>query len=173
MYWLENRLIRSYENRVGTKLDYVRDILRSSRAAFWKFSLFMPLSGHRKHASAEALAVARIAAVKAEDCGPCLQINVDFALHEGVAPEVVEKAVLAPEALTRDFALIYRFAAAVAANTDEIELLRAALSDRLAPGIMTELAIAIASARVYPSLKRGLGHSKSCAAVNIDLAMAA
>lgn len=173
MHWLEKRIIRSYEERVGAKLDYVRDILRSSRAAFWKFSLFMPLSGHRKHASAESLAVARIAAVKAEDCGPCLQINVDFALHEGVAPEVIENAVFAPELLTRDFALIYRFAEAVAENSDDIELLRAALSDRLAPRVMTELAIAIASARVYPALKRGLGHSKSCAAVNIDLAMAA
>ncbi len=173
MHWLEKRIIRSYEDRVGAKLDYVREILRSSRAAFWKFSLFMPLSAHRKHASAESLAVARIAAVKAEDCGPCLQINVDFALHEGVALEIVENAVFTPEALSRDFALIYRFAEAVATNSDDIELLRAALSDRLAPKIMTELAIAIASARVYPALKRGMGHSRRCAAVNIDLAMAA
>ncbi len=173
MQWLEKRLIRSYEGRTGATLDYLRDILRSSRSAFWKFSLFMPLSGHRKHASAEALAVARIAAVKSEDCGPCLQINVDFALQDGVAPEIVEKAVFAPETLSRDQSLIYRFAEAVAANTDDIELLRAALSDRLAPAIMTELAIAIASTRVYPALKRGMGHSKSCAAVKIDLAMAA
>lgn len=173
MHWLEKRIIRFLEGRVGANLDYVRDIVRSSRSAFWKYSLVMPLSGHRKHASAASLAVARIAAVKTEDCGPCLQINVDFALHDGAAPEIVEKAVFAPEALSRDFALIYRFAEAVAANADDIELLRAALSDRLSPRIVTELVIAIASARVYPAMKRGLGHSKSCAAVNIDLAMAA
>lgn len=173
MHWLENRLIRSYEGRVGAKLDYVREILRSSRAAFWKFSLFMPLSGHRKHASADSLAVARIAAVKAEDCGPCLQINVDFALCEGVAPKIVETAVFAPDALDGELGLAYRFADAVASNMDGIEALRTELSASMTDEAITELAIAIASARVYPALKRGLGHSKSCAAVNIDLAMAA
>lgn len=173
MHWLENRIIRSYEGRVGAKLDYVRDILRSSRAAFWKFSLFMPLSGHRKHATAEWLAVARIAAVKAEDCGPCLQINVDFALSEGVAPGIIERAVFAPDDLYGDLGLVYRFADAVASNKDAIEVIRTELSPSMTDEAIAELAIAIASARVYPALKRGLGHSKSCAAVNIDLAMAA
>jgi hypothetical protein len=32
---------------------------------------------------------------------------------------------------------------------------------------MVDLAIAIASARVFPALKRGLGHAKSCSLVQI------
>ena len=69
--------------------------------------------------------------------------------------------------LDADRKLYLDFGRAVSANGPEAEELRLKLAEKLSPAAMVDLAIAIAGARVFPALKRGLGHAKSCSLVQI------
>jgi len=166
---ITSRLIDAAERKFGEKLDYVRDIANASPAAFYKFALFLAFARHRKAAPLEASYLASIGALQHEDCGPCLQIAVNQALADGVSPAIIASAVAGGARLDADRRLYLDFGRAVSANAPEVEELRHRLARKLSPAAMVDLAIAIASARVFPTLKRGLGHAKSCSLVEIKV----
>lgn len=168
MPWLENRLIARAERDTGENADYLRDLLKSSRAAFWKFGLFTFASNHRRHAQADAFHVARLAAVRAQDCGPCLQTVARFALADMPA-ERVRQILDAPETLPAPLALVHAYADAVAHNTPEANPLRERLEAQIGKKALSELALAVATTPVYATLKRGLGYAQSCASTEMIL----
>ena len=166
---IASRLIDAAEKKLGENMDYMRDIANASPAAFYKFALFMLFASHRKAAPVEACYLAAIGALQDEDCGPCLQIAVNQALAQGVAPEILSAAIAGGAALDADHRLYLDFGRAVSANAPEAEELRLKLAEKLSAPAMVDLAIAIASARVFPTLKRGLGHAKSCSLVQVKV----
>ena len=166
---IASRLIDSAEKKFGENMDYMRDIANASPTAFYKFALFMLFASHRKAAPVEAQYLAAIGALQHEDCGPCLQIAVNQALAQGVAPEILSAAIAGGHALDPDHRLYLDFGRAVSANAPEAEELRLKVAERLSAPAMVDLAIAIASARVFPTLKRGLGHAKSCSLVQVKV----
>jgi alkylhydroperoxidase/carboxymuconolactone decarboxylase family protein YurZ len=166
---ITTRLIDAAERKFGEKLDYLRDIASASPAAFYKFALFLAFARHRKAAPLDAYYLASIGALLSEDCGPCLQIAVNQALAQGVNPTVISAALAGGASLDADHKLYLDFGRAVSANVPEAEDLRLKLAEKLSPAAMVDLAIAIAGARVFPALKRGLGHAKSCSLVQIKV----
>ncbi|MCF4164154.1 hypothetical protein L2U69_00660 [Zavarzinia compransoris] len=166
--WYYRRQIDKGEARLGQSAEWLRDVLASSRAGFRKFGMFMMLANHRAHAPADLWHLCRVAADMVEDCGPCTQIAVDMALQGGVPASVLRAAVDGRlQDLSPRQALAFRFARAVAANTPEAEDLRAALEAEIGKPAMADLAIAIATARVFPAMKRALGHALSCSRVEV------
>ena len=163
------RLIDGAERKFGQKLDYLRDMASASPAAFYKFAFFLAFAKHRKAAPLEAYYLASIGALLSEDCGPCLQIAVNQALAEGVNPSVISSAVAGGASLDADRKLYLDFGRTVSANLPEAEELRLKIAEKLSPAAMVELAIAIASARLFPALKRGLGYAKSCSLMQIKV----
>jgi hypothetical protein len=165
--FLERRLDR-HEEQLGESLDWMRHILRRSRAAFRKVVRFMPMADHRTVAPKDVWHVARIAAIRHEDCGPCLQIIVTEAVHDGVPPAIV-RAVLSNDAavLGPRLDLARRFAMAVASHADEAEALRRQLVAEIGENALVDLALTIAGVRVYPTIKRALGYATSCKLVEI------
>jgi hypothetical protein len=166
---ITSRLIDVAERKFGEKLGYMRDIASASPAAFYKFGLFLAFARHRKAAPLDAYYLAAVGALQHEDCGPCLQIAVNQALADGVSPVMISAAVAGGAALDAKRRLYLDFGRAVSANLPEAEELRLRLAEKLSPAAMVDLAIAIASARVFPALKRGLGHAKSCSLVQIKV----
>jgi hypothetical protein len=165
--FLERRLDRQ-EEQLGESLDGLRHILRRSLDAFRKVVRFMPMADHRAEAPKDVWHIARIAAIRHEDCGPCLQIIVNEALHEGVAPAIVRAALSNDaSALGPRLDLARRFAMAVAAHADESEDLRRQMVAEVGADTMVDLALAIAGVRVYPTIKRALGYATSCKLMNI------
>jgi hypothetical protein len=165
--FLEWRLDRQ-EKRLGESLDWMRHILRRSLTAFRKVVRFMPMADHRAGAPKDVWHVARIAAIRQEDCGPCLQIIVNEALHDGVPPPIVRAALSNDAAaLGPRLDLARRFAVAVAAHADEAEDLRAQMTVEVGDDALVDLALAIAGVRVYPTIKRALGYATSCRLVEI------
>lgn len=158
------------ERSLGGSLDYVRHILRTSLPAFFKFALFTPLSQHRRKLPHAPYRVARIVATQDEDCGTCVQIEVNLARQDGVPADVV-KAVLnnRPEELTAELADVHRFAKAVVAASGEEDELRKRLRERYGEEGLVELALGIAAARVFPVTKRALGYATSCALVEVKV----
>ncbi len=167
---LIGRKLDAEERRMGVPLDYLRHILRVSLRSFFTFARIVPISEHRKVLPPEPYYVARMVATRDADCGTCLQIEVNLARREGVAPELL-RAVLDREtsALPAELAEVYRFAEAVVEASGAEEELRPALTTRWGEEGVVELAIAIAVARFFPIVKRGLGYAKSCRLVEIRI----
>ena len=143
--------------------SYVHEMLEASTPAFLKFGLFQMMAGHRDGVTREAWFAAKLAAVLNEDCGPCAQLNVDMALKAGVAPEIL--AALARGDLAHageDAAFGYCYGQAVAQNAPEATALAAEAEARFGKRGLVSLAMAVATTRVYPTLKRGLGHGAAC-----------
>jgi alkylhydroperoxidase family enzyme len=164
------RRLDTEERTLGMSLDYLRHILHTSLPAFLKFSLFIPLARHRRALPPAPYHVARLVATWAEDCGTCVQAEVNLARRAGVAAHVLEAVIQQRvEELEPELADIYRFTQAVVAATGEEEALRPRLHERYGEAGVVELALGIAAARVYPTTKRALGYATSCARVEVQV----
>ncbi len=164
-----NRL-RFEEKQLGGSLDYLRFIVKVSLRAFFKFVKIMPMATFRRTLPAEAYAVARLVATRHEDCGPCLQIEVNSARKSGVSSEILQKILAKDvESLPDTLADVYQFAESVVATKTDDEELRERLRQRYGDEGLIELAMAIASCRVFPTMKRALGYAKSCHLVTVEV----
>ncbi|MBI3451528.1 MAG: hypothetical protein HY057_01585 [Rhodospirillales bacterium] len=162
------RILEREERVIGGSLDYLRHILRTSLPAFFKLALFFPLSRHRRALPPAPYRVARIVAAQDEDCGTCVQIEVDMARKDGVSPAIIRAALAARFAdLPPDLADICHFTKAVVEATGEEGELRLRLRMRYGEQELVELALGIAAARVFPVTKRALGYATSCASVDL------
>ena len=125
---------------------------------------------HRRVLPVEPHFVAAIVATRDEDCGTCLQVEVNLAKKAGLSPDHL-RAVLdrQPDVLPDELADVYRFAEAVVQATYSEDNLRERIRTRYGDAGLVELALAIASARVFPVTKRALGYAKSCAEVQINI----
>ena len=167
---LVERQIVAFEKQLGESGDWMRDLFAASRSAFFKFAMFLPLSKHRTAAPVELAHIARIAASASEDCGPCLNTTVRFALFEGVDRRTVHAAATGQTGLlSPDGQLVWRFATAVAMRAPEATDLAEEVEQRLGRRVQVDLALAIATTRVFPTMKRALGYAQSCAVTPLAL----
>lgn len=160
--------LRRGEKETGEKADFVREMYDAAPGGFWRFGFFMPMSRYRKVVPAEAFAVAKIAAVHAEDCGPCLQTAVNLATADGVSPQIIRAAVTRSLAdMDERTRTAFEFAEAVVARDNRSEELRPLIVAWWGKAGTVELALVIAATRVFPTVKRALGHGQACSRVVI------
>ncbi|TNE45772.1 MAG: hypothetical protein EP341_10450 [Sphingomonadales bacterium] len=141
---------------------YLEDISNAGGFATESFQHFMAFSGHRYQAPAHVALMVALGSTRAEDCGPCVEIVRGFALAAGIDASRVENALRGKPDSEAD-ALAYAFGAAVS----EGEIGKSAeLGDQLEAqygrATRTELSLLAASSRVFPAIKRGLGHASAC-----------
>ncbi|MDA0834897.1 MAG: hypothetical protein O2955_13885 [Planctomycetota bacterium] len=159
-----NAVIDSQERKLGQSLDYLRYMLQHSFGGFRQFTKIVPMSTYRKTLPLDACYVARLVSTMQEDCGACVQIGIDMAQKEGVPTELVQSIIdddvarLSPE--LQDVANFSRHVARAEEPGDE---LRERLRNRYGDAGLVELSLAIATSRVYPTVKRALGYAKTCA----------
>jgi alkylhydroperoxidase family enzyme len=160
--------IAAAERELGVPLEYCRYMIRVSLRASLKFAKFLAVDEYRRVLPAGPMYVARIVAVRDEDCGTCVQIAVNQAKKAGVAADVL-RAVLdgRPEDLPEELGDAYRFAEAVVTQSGEEDALRERIRLRYGDEGLVEMALAIASCRVFPVTKRALGYAVSCSAVTL------
>lgn len=158
------------ERSLGESVDYLRHIVRISLPAFFKFALFTPLAEHRRKLPPTPYRIARIVATQDEDCGTCVQIEVNLARKEGVSADLI-RAVLnnCLEALPPELADVHRFAKAVVEASGQEDELRQRIREQYGEEGLVELALGIAAARVFPVTKRALGYATTCALVEVQV----
>lgn len=166
---LTDALIARQEAAVGAPLGYLRTVADASTAALAKLAAFGPLAGHRKATPAVVWHLARLAATQVQDCGTCVQIVVNQARADGVAALILQGVLAGDESRLDDAErLALRFGRAVASGDGA----RQASDDVLAwfgETVRVELALAVATAQVFPILKRGLGQDLACALVTVEV----
>ena len=163
---------RKFINRFGDhyqyNVDYLHFMLETSPAAFFKFSKFMTLSRHGESASVSALFTARIVGAVSEDCGPCVQLNVNIAREAGVAAEDIaavlrrDKTVMSP-----DVRVAFDFADAILRRAGDDDGPREKVRARWGDKGVIDLTIALQASRFYPMVKSGLGFAKTCQRVDV------
>lgn len=168
--WIVNRLLARRERQLGVSLEYIRHIYRISPAGFAALRQAMPLTQFRQTLPLDAYSVGRLVAARHEDCGSCVQIEVNLARQGGVSPDIL-RAVLndRPEELPTSLAQVYHFARCVVATDGTEEPYREAIRQRYGEQGLVELALGIASCRIFPTTKRALGYATSCAQVAVEI----
>lgn len=165
---LIERSLRKQERRTGESADFMRDIYGTAPGGFWRFVFFTPMAQYRKALPVEAYAVAKIAAAHSEDCGPCLQTCVNLATEAGVSPAIIRAAVTGDiAAMDERTRTAFEFAQAVCAHDLRSEELRPQIEAWWGKAATVELAFAIASSRLFPTVKRAMGHGQACSRVTI------
>ena len=166
-------MLKAFTNRFERRYDYdasyMRELIDTDPAAFFAFSGVSRMAGYRKGAPREALAAARLVATLTEDCGPCTQIVVTMAEEEGVPPAVLKAALTGDEVgMGPDAALAWRFGrASLARDMEAADPLRDEIVRRWGRKGLAAIALALASARVFPSVKYALGFGKACSKVQV------
>jgi len=157
-----------FAKRYDYDVSYMRDLIDTDPAAFFAFSKVQGLAGYRK-GPPEAVVAAALVGTLAEDCGPCTQIVVRMAEEKGVSPKVLKAVLEGDEAgMGPDAALAWRFArASLARDMNAADPLRDEIVERWGGKALASIALAIASARVYPTVKYALGHGKTCSKVMV------
>lgn len=163
-----HRSIRKFERMFGYDATYMHQMTEASAMAGWKFTLGTLAAQHRDGVPKEAWYAAKLAAALSEDCGPCTQLCVDMAIRDGVAPHVLAALIRGDiEAAGADAALGYRYGMAVATNAPAAASLHETVLARYGERGLTSLALVTAFSRIYPTIKRGLGHGAACARIEI------
>lgn len=166
---IREAIIKHGEARTGEGADWARDVSALGWRAFRYLAGFYRLAGFRRYAPAPLLHLARLGAVQAEDCGPCVRTTARFAKAGGLSAVSLRAALAGGAALAGDEAAAFRFgraiaggdAAGAAAEGEAIEV-------RFGRKIRTELALGAATVRFYPAMKRGMGMAASCAITRFD-----
>lgn len=161
--------IDRFEKRYDYDATYIRDLLEASPRALRAFQGVLTLAGFEEGAPPAALAAARIVATMAEDCGPCLQIAVKLG-EEARVPAETLRGILAGDhdRMGPDASLVHRFAnASLARDMATTDPLRDAVLERWGPKGLAAIALAMAAARVYPTIKYAMGHGKTCSRVRV------
>jgi AhpD family alkylhydroperoxidase len=169
------RMIKGMEKMTGVEAPYAYHLLDVAPARLWRFSLIKAVEGRRQVTPPAVYHAAGLASAMVEDCGPCVQIHVNFALKDGVAPDVL-RALIARrfESVPPDIVTAFKFGEAVSAGNIADEW-RDEIRKRWGDKGVVELAFTVAVARFYPAVKRGLGYAKACERVVVgnDVTLAA
>jgi hypothetical protein len=87
-----------------------------------------------------------------------------------VEPAILSAALAGKvEELPESLQDVYRFTEAVVTASGEDEEYRDRLRKVFGEEAVVELALAIATCRVFPTLKRALGFAQSCSAVKVEV----
>jgi hypothetical protein len=167
--WLMLSAVRRLERRYDYDAGYLRALAAASPKALMAFSGVGRVQGFREGAPPEAIAAAALAGTLNEDCGSCTQIVVRQAEERGVSPAILA-AILAGdgEAMGPDAGLAFGFArASLARDLESSDELRDEVVARWGQKGLAAIALALASARVYPTVKYALGYGKACSKVTV------
>lgn len=158
------------EKKLGESVDYLRHVVEVSPGALLRFAALGPFANCRKVLPADAWFTGQVVAAQREDCGPCLQITVNLARQAGVDRAVLRAALDGDvAALPDELADVHRFTRAVVDRTDDADALRETVRARYGDRGLIELAYAIASSRIPPTVKRVLGFAQSCSLIHVDV----
>ncbi len=163
------RWIASFEKKSGVSAEYARWMANVSPKAFMKFGKLGKLAQYRRALPADASAVAHLVAARSEDCGPCVQIGINFSKQEGVSQDILRATYdRQPEKLPPKLADVYHFAESVVSGGED-ETLREPVRQHYGDEALIELGLGMAIARTFPLVKRTIGYAKSCSLMKIDI----
>lgn len=154
--------LQAFGRHFDYEVGYLLELAEASPEAFRAFEAAMGMSRVRTVAPAEAVQIAKIAGMRAQDCGPCTELCLKIAREAGVEEAVIQGALRGGNGLNAEQRDIHDYARAVALNEEMDPELLPRIEARLGKAALAEIAVNLVGVRIYPTLKRALGHAKSC-----------
>ena len=150
---------RHYTYDVG----YMHDLIDISVPAAIGLSRLPNFYKYRGPAAGQAVWTGALLASTLEgDCGPCAQLVVDMALEGGADAACLQACAEGRPQDAGAIGLGFRFAMMAITGDPLADDLRREIESEFGKKAAVSCAFAAASGRIYPVLKRGLGHGKAC-----------
>ena len=167
---LIHRKIDQSEQALGQSHDYLRFMLDISLRAFLSFSKIFAIANYRKVLPLDIYHTARIVAAREEDCGTCVQLEINLAQKAGVSSTVLQSIINAePQCLSNQLDLVYRYVDAVVKKLPTEMDLREKIKPIVGDQGFVELALAVGASRFLPIVKRMLGYGTACSKVELKI----
>lgn len=164
--WMIRRRLAVFERTYGYDATYLREILATDLGAFLRLARAGGIGTYRKAVPLSTYYAAKITGAMTADCGPCTQLVVGMALHDGVAAPIIASIIAGDDAaMADDVVLGVRFARTVLARDPEADVWRDEVQKRWGPRAVVSLAFALVASQQYPTLKYALGHGRACTRV--------
>lgn len=161
--WLIRNRLAAFQRKYDYDVDYIRSVLDADTGAFLRFARLDGMTRYRRDVPLDLHYAVKLTTAVREDCGPCTQLVVAMALHDGVAPATIARVLEGNDAaMPDDVRLAVQFARAALAHDSAADDLREAIARRWGPRAVVSLAFALTTARMYPTLKYALGFGKTC-----------
>lgn len=160
--------IDAFGEQYGYDVTYMHNLLAASPEGYRLFEKVLPMAAYRNRLDPEVYCIARMTAMQSEDCGPCLQLAVDMAKEQGVPTDLLRAVLDKNVPLDKPYEDIRQFALSVAMNTPIDPEAKARIHERYGDEGIAELALCIASSRIFPTIKRATGHAKSCLLIKVE-----
>ena len=153
------RKIVQEEKQRGVPLDYLKDILKSSFGAFYRFTKILSIFKHQKHLPVSIYVITRLLITKQEKIDSCLQVEKIMARNLGFS-DVWIHAVLAenPQDFTDQERIAYDFIKTIMNHNGENELQRSNFIKQFGFDSLVELSLLVAACRSFPTIKLVLGY---------------
>src|SRR5262245_58316035 len=100
--WLIRRRLAAFQRKFGYNVDYARDILDADITGFLRFARLGGLPFYSRDVPLHGYYAVKLTSTVREDCGPCTQLMVAMALHDGVAPRTIASVLEGTDALLGD-----------------------------------------------------------------------
>ena len=168
--------IAAFERTYDYDMTYARELLTADTKAFLAFAKLTAISQYRRDVPTDVWYAAKVVAAMAEDCGPCTQLVVTMAQRDGVPAHTIAAVIHGDDsALPRDVSLGVSFTRSSLAHDPAADALREQIIATWGKRAVISLAFAMASARLFPTVKYALGFGHACrrvivAGAQIDVA---
>lgn len=154
--------IEQFEQHYQYDTTYMRELLQSSESAYAKFNQTLPLCSHREHLDKNSFWTVKLVSMQLEDCGACLQLNIQMAKEDGVATSLIRDILEGGKSLPQPLQDVYHFTQAVALNLSPDSDLSARIEQHFNKGQRLELGLAVATTKLFPVIKRSMGYARQC-----------
>jgi hypothetical protein len=158
--------LRRFERRYQYDATYLHDLADISPGGFRRFAEVQLALSWPAKAPRDAWHAAGIAGALTEDCGPCVQIASDKAVEDGMKPAIVA-ALLSGAPTDAAAQLGFDYARSLLAASDDLDGLREQVEARWGKQALIALTFVAMAARNFPTLKRAMGHAKTCQRVRV------
>lgn len=159
----------NFERRWHYDASYMREVLdEGGVGALLPMQALQKLGAYRKDVSPEVYFAAGLAATRAADCGPCMQLGVRMAEAQGVPAQTLRAIVAGDrDAMPGDVRLAYDLACATAARDASCTDLSHQARERWGARGLMSLAYAMVAGQSYPTIKYALGHGHACERITV------
>lgn len=163
-------MLDGFQAHFNYDTSYMKKMLKANPNAFETFENFLPMASFKEQTPIEVIFTVKLTAMKNEDCGTCLQLNVDMAREEGVSENIIKEIVFNNgKNLNEELKEIYDFTLQIAKGESINPSTYNKINAKYSKAILTEIALAIASAKVFPTVKRVMNDFHSCSMIQIKV----
>jgi alkylhydroperoxidase/carboxymuconolactone decarboxylase family protein YurZ len=163
-------MLKGFQAHYNYDTSYMKEMLKVNPKAYETFEAFLPMASFSDKTPKDVLFVAKLTSMKNEDCGECLQLNVYMAIEAGVDKEIIKEILFNKgENLNSELKEVYDFTLAVVNKETVEEKLYTNINSKYSKDILTEIALAIASTKVFPTVKKVLNNFHSCSVIDLKV----